>query len=115
MKRLSGVLAGFALAGTMGIGVATSASAAPTSDVTVASAERAACVYRYVVRGTQVKCGTAAAAGAVPRLGQVRPPPNGSTYAMVGPWRYQGSGMWSTAKCYYGDRRINTPKVGELR
>ncbi|MBK6885826.1 MAG: hypothetical protein IPH03_04770 [Tetrasphaera sp.] len=114
MKRLSGVLAGFALAGTMGIGVATSASAAPTSDVTVASAERAACVYRYVVRGTQVKCGTAAA-GTQYRAWVKCARPNGSTYAMVGPWRYQGSGMWSTAKCYYGDRRINTPKVGELR
>ncbi|MEI2778765.1 MAG: hypothetical protein V9G19_22915 [Tetrasphaera sp.] len=114
MKRITGALAGVALAGTMGVGMATTASAAPTSDISASSADKAACVYRYITRGVQVKCGTAAYGTQYRAWAKCRRG-NGTTYVMRGAWKYQGSGIWSTAQCYSGDRRVNTSKVGELR
>lgn len=114
MKRVTTILAGAALAGGMGLGIAAPASAAPTSDISAASADKAACVYRYVTRGVQVKCGTDAYGTQYRAWSKCRRP-NGSTYVKRGPWKYQGSGVWSTARCFYGDRYVRTSKVGELR
>lgn len=119
MQRITGALGGLALAGSMGVGFATSAQAAPTaatSDVSIsaASGDRAACTYRYVNRGTQLRCGTAAA-GTQYRAWAKCKRPNGSTYAKRGAWKRQGSGQWSTARCFAGHRLIKTTKVGELR
>ncbi len=110
VKRISGVLAGAALAGSMGIGMATSAQAstADSSSSVVASSETGSssaytCRYRLINRGVRVWC-AASLPGNAFRAG-VKCKSGGRTFWRYDAWRVQGTG-YSQAVCPSGSTRI---------
>lgn len=102
MKRITGVLAGVALAGTLGVGTATSASAAQVG----ASDAKITCPGRVQFRSVWVDC-PGSTPGTQFRAVAYCQRPNGATFSAVGPWKNQVWGGRSVANCYYPNRAYN--------
>jgi hypothetical protein len=111
MKRMTGIVGGLALAGSLGVGMATSASAATSSSdarISVASEQGASssatCRYRLINRGVRVWC-SAATPGTAFRAGAKCKRANGTTFWKNDIWRVQGTG-YSQAVCPVGSKRM---------
>ena len=99
MKRITGVLAGVALAGTMSVGVATSASAAPLG----AGDAKITCPGQVLARSVWVDC-PGSTPGTQFRALAYCVRPSGATLSALGPWKNQVWGGRSVANCYYPNR-----------
>ena len=102
MKRNTGVLAGVGLAGPLGGGTATSASAAQVG----ASDAKITCPGRVQFRSVWVDC-PGSTPGTQFRAVAYCQRPNGATFSAVGPWKNQVWGGRSVANCYYPNRAYN--------
>ncbi|MFN8029586.1 MAG: hypothetical protein U0Q10_04425 [Dermatophilaceae bacterium] len=115
MKRITGALAGAALAGSMGIGMATSASASTTAPESGVSATNSAvsCPVRYITRGIRVTC-PASIPGTVFRAVVKCKRPSGATFMKKDVWRIQGTG-YSQAQCPVGTKKVYYPYAFEYK
>jgi len=111
MKRTMGILSGFALAGSLGVGMSTAASAASsTGDASISisseagASSSASCRYRLINRGVRVWCGTEIP-GTAFRAGAKCKRANGTVFWKNDIWRVQGTG-YSQAVCPIGSKRI---------
>lgn len=120
MKRMTSIVGGLALAGSLGVGTATSANASTDSiraagvSVSAGDAKTAvSCPVRYITRGIRVTC-PASIPGYAFRAVVKCKRANGTTFLRKDVWRVQGTG-YSQARCPIGTKRVYLPYAFEYK